>query len=193
MAGNARYAALRDACVLYTIAMADSLMSLATAGLFAAKWSTRIEQEWIGALERRRPDLGGKLGFRRDCLREAVPDWEIPETASAPLVTNYELPDPNDRHVLAAAIAGHVDSIVTENLRDFPPTIVNAYGIEVVNPDWFIINQWHLDSLATMTAFKQMRARWKSPKASPENFARALEQGGLSATAQRIRDAVELI
>jgi hypothetical protein len=56
MAGNARYTALLDACVLYPIAMTDSLMSLATAGLFAAKWTTRIEQEWIGALEERRPD-----------------------------------------------------------------------------------------------------------------------------------------
>ena len=76
MAGNARYTALLDACVLYPIAMTDSLMSLATAGPFAAKWSTRIEQEWIAALEARRPDLKGKPEFRRDCMREAVPDWE---------------------------------------------------------------------------------------------------------------------
>ncbi|AKJ69402.1 hypothetical protein PATSB16_37100 [Pandoraea thiooxydans] len=193
MAGNARYAALLDACVLYPIAMTDSLMSLATAGLFAAKWSTKIEQEWIAALELRRPDLRGKLEFRRNCMREAVPDWEVPEVAWAPLVASYELPDPNDRHVLAAAVAGHVDCIVTENLRDFPSTTVDAYGIEVVSPDRFIINQWDLDPLATMTAFKRMRARWKSPRATPENFARALEHGGLPATAQRIRDAAELI
>jgi predicted nucleic acid-binding protein len=148
MAGNARYTALLDACILFPIAMTDSLMSLATAGLFAAKWTTQIEQEWIAALEERRPDLKDKLGFRRDCMREAVPDWEVPEIAWAPLVDSYKLPDPDDRHVLAAAVAGHADCIVTANLRDFPSDIVGAYGIEVVDPDRFIINSgtWTLSS-----------------------------------------------
>jgi hypothetical protein len=66
MAGNARYTALLDACVLYPIGIAGALMSLATAGLFAAKWSTRIEQEWIAALENQRPELKGRLEFPRD-------------------------------------------------------------------------------------------------------------------------------
>jgi predicted nucleic acid-binding protein len=173
--------------------MADSLMSLATAGLFAAKWSTRIEHEWIAALEEHRQDLKGKLEFRRNCMREAVPDWEVPEAAWAPLVACYELPDPDDRHVLAAAVAGHADSIVTTNLRDFPVAIVSAYGIEVVDPDRFIINQWDLDPVTAMTAFKHMRARRKNPQASAEDFAQGLERGGLPATAQRIREAAELI
>ncbi|RKT98852.1 PIN domain-containing protein [Burkholderia sp. Nafp2/4-1b] len=193
MAGNARYTALLDACALYPIAIADSLMSLATAGLFAAKWSTRIEQEWTTALENQRADLKGRLEFRRDCMRAAVPDWEVPETAWAPLVSAYELPDPDDRHVLAAAVAGHADCIVTANLRDFPSEIVSAYGIEVVDPDRFIINQWDLDPVTTMTAFKHMRARRKKPQATAEDFAQALERGGLPATAQRIREAAELI
>jgi predicted nucleic acid-binding protein len=193
MAGNARYTALLDACVLYPLAMTDALMSLATAGLFAAKWSTRIEQEWIAALEEQRPDLRGKLEFRRDCMREAVPDWEVSETAWGPLVSAYELPDPDDRHVLAAAVAGHADCIVTANLRDFPVGVVGAYGIEVVDPDRFIINQWDLDPVTAMTAFKHMRARRRRPQATAEDFAQALERGGLPATAQRILEAAELI
>ncbi|RQS57834.1 PIN domain-containing protein [Burkholderia sp. Bp8963] len=157
MAGNARYTALLDACVLYPIAIADSLMSLATAGLSAAKWSTRIEQEWIAALENRRADLKGRLEFRRDCMRAAVPDWEVPETAWVPLVSAYELPDPDDRHVLAAAVAGHADCIVTANLRDFPSEIVSAYGIEVVDPDRFIINQWDLDPVTAHVVIQKCR------------------------------------
>jgi len=69
MAGQARYTAVLDACVLYSIAMTDALLSLATAGLFAAKWTTRIEQEWMRALENTRPELVGKLEVRRDCMR----------------------------------------------------------------------------------------------------------------------------
>jgi len=75
MAGHARYTALLDACVLFPLAMVDSLMSLAEAGLYAAKWSTRIEEEWMLALETKRPDLKGRLGTRRDAMHEAVPDW----------------------------------------------------------------------------------------------------------------------
>jgi hypothetical protein len=69
MAGQARYTAVLEACVLYSIAMTDALLSLATAGLFAAKWTTRIEREWMRALEHTRPELVGKLEIRRDCMR----------------------------------------------------------------------------------------------------------------------------
>ncbi|HGL6718383.1 PIN domain-containing protein [Burkholderia contaminans] len=193
MAGHVRYTALLDACVLFPIAVADSLMSLATAGLFAAKWTQRIEQEWITNLEELRPDLKGRLEVRRDGMREAVPDWEVNESAWEPLVGNMKLPDPDDQHVLAAAIAGHADCIVTANLRDFPAEIVSPYGIEIIHPDRFIINQWDLDHIATMSAFKGMRARWRNPKATPEDFAQALERNALPATALRIREAADLI
>lgn len=193
MAGYARYTALLDACVLFPIAIADSLMSLAAAGLFAAKWTRRIEQEWITNLEEFRPDLKGKLEVRRDGMRDAIPDWEVDESAWMPLVRDMKLPDLGDRHVLAAAIAGHADCIVTANLRDFPAESVSSYGIEAIHPDRFIINQWDLDPITGMTAFKRMRARWRNPQATPEDFARALERNGLAVTAQRVREAADLI
>mgnify|MGYP000096472551 CR=1 FL=1 len=74
MAGYFRYTALLDACVLYAIAIADSLLSLAVAGFYAAKWTTKIEDEWIAALEKNRPDIRGKLGTRRNSMRSAIPD-----------------------------------------------------------------------------------------------------------------------
>jgi len=193
MAGHARYTAVLDACVLYSVLMSDALMSLAVRGLFAAKWSVRIEDEWIRALEERRPDLQGKLDFRRDSMRAAVPDWEIPYTAIERIEPCLELPDPNDAHVLAAAIAGHADCIVTANLRDFPAEIVEPYGIEVVGPDRFIINQWDLSPYEAIAAFKQMRGRWRKPQASAEDFVAAFDRGGLPATAQRLHEALELI
>lgn len=193
MAGHARYTALLDACVLYPLAMTDALMSLATAGFFAAKWTIRIEDEWIGALERQRPDLAGRLNVRRDDMRGAVPDWEVPESAWTTLIRGIDLPDPNDAHVLAAAIAGHADCIVTSNLRDFPSSVLQPYGIEAIDPDTFILNQWDLDPVNAITAFKHMRARRKKPESSPEEFAYAMEVGGLPTTADRLRRAAELI
>ena len=173
--------------------MTDALMSLATAGLFAAKWTREIESEWIAALEERRPDLKGKLEFRRDEMRTAVPDWEVEESAWRPITAGLSLPDPGDVHVLAAALAGHADCIVTANLRDFPPEATEPLGIEVLHPDQFVVAQWDLDQLVAVAAFKRMRTRWKKPEANAEDFAAAMERGGLPATAQRLREAAELI
>jgi hypothetical protein len=100
MAGHARYTALLDACVLYPLAMTDALMSLATAGLYVAKWTTRIEQEWIRSLERQRPELVGRLTIRRDSMRQAVPDWEVTESAWASSLSEIVLPDRDDVHCL---------------------------------------------------------------------------------------------
>lgn len=193
MAGHARYTALLDACVLYPLAMTDALMSLATAGFFAAKWTTRIEDEWIRSLEKQRPDLIGKLEVRRDSMRDAILDWEVSEEAWSSLAKGIELPDPDDVHVFAAAIAGHADCIVTSNLKDFPSAVLLRYGIEAVDPDTFVMNQWDLDPVTAIAAFKRMRARREKPQSSPQEFADALELGGLPGTANRLRLAAELI
>lgn len=193
MAGYARYTALLDACVLHPMAAADALMSLAAAGIYAAKWTRKIEAEWINSIEARRPDLKGRLDNRRDHMREAVPDWEIEEGAWQSLIGGLQLPDPGDVHVLAAALAGHADCIVTANVRDFPIEVVGALGVEIIHPDQFIVAQWDLDQLVAVAAFKRMRARWKKPDTSAEDFAAAMERAGLPAAAQRLREAVELI
>ena len=69
MAGHVRCTALLDACVLYPLAIADALMSVAAAGSFSARWTKYIESEWVSALERARPELVGRLDFRRECMR----------------------------------------------------------------------------------------------------------------------------
>ena len=141
MAGQANFTALLDANTLYPILTCDALPSLASTGLFAAKWSERIEQEWIRNLEADRPELAGKLLTRRDHMRCAALDWEVPEAAIAEILPCLTLPDPNDAHVLAAAIAGHADCIITFNLRDFPEPALEPFGIEVIHPDRFIVSQ----------------------------------------------------
>jgi predicted nucleic acid-binding protein len=193
MATLARITALLDACVLYPAAMADALMSLASSGLFAAKWSRAIEAEWIASLEKRRPELQGRLDYRRDQMRQAVADWEVEPQAWQALARGLPLPDPDDAHVLAAALAGHADCIVTANLRDFPVEVVAPLGVEIIHPDQFIARQWELDPWAAVAAFKRMRARWKKPQATAEDFAAAFERGGMPATAQKLREAAELI
>lgn len=193
MAGHVHYTALLDACVLYPAVMADALMSLTTAGLFAAKWSRRIEDEWIRNLQSNRPDLKGRLGRRRDAMREAVPDWEVEASAWQAIRIELALPDPDDEHVIAAAVAGHADCIVTTNLRHFPSAVMDPLGLEALHPDPFIIAQWDLDPIAAIRAFKRMRRRWRHPQASASNFADRFEHAMMPMVADRLREAAELI
>ena len=193
MAGHARYTALLDACVLFPIAIADALVSLAAAGLYTAKWTTTIEDEWIRSLEAHRPDLVGRLGYRRDQMRAAVVDWEVPDGAWRALVPGLVLPDPDDAHVLAAAIAGHADCIVTLNLKDFPRERLVPFGIEVLHPDDFIVAQLDLEQLIALEAFKNMRQRRQRPQEAAGEFTQRPERNGLVATAARLKEAAALI
>lgn len=193
MAGSARFTALLDACVLFPPAVADALMSLHAEGLYSAKWSDRIDCEWMSAAVRTYPQLQGKLDKRRDTMRAAVPDWEVTEASYSSLLPDLDLSDKNDIHVLAAAIAGHADCIVTANLKHFPDHILSGHGLEAIHPDDFIVYQLDLESLAALRAFKKMRTRKTKPPLDAEAFIGVLERNGLVTTAQRLRDASELI
>jgi hypothetical protein len=193
MAGPARYTAVLDACVLYPVSVADALISLAVAGLYAAKWTEAIEHEWVRSLERRRPELLGRLGPRRDDMRAAVPDWQVPAAGWQAIAPGLALPDTNDTHVLAAAVAGHADCIVTANLKHFPAAALQPYGLEAIHPDDFIVAQLDLDEFTALAAFRDMRARKKNPPLDPESFVQSLERNGLAATANRLRLAADLI
>ena len=187
MAGHARFTAVLDACVLYPIATADALVSLAVAGLFTAKWTVAIENEWLAVAENRHPDLVGRFTTRRDAMRDAVLDWEVKAEGWKALAHSLSLPDPNDVHVLAAAIAGHADCIVTANLKDFPASVLEVYGLVALHPDDFIVAQLDLDLYVALGAFKAMRERKRNPTYSSEEFATAMERNGLVATAERLR------
>ena len=193
MAGPARYTALLDACVLFPPVVADVLMSLHVARLYVPRWSDKIDCEWINAAVRDHGIAQEKLERRRDHMRNVVQDWEVPAAAWTPLVNGLNLPDQNDVHVLAAAIAGHADCIVTANLKDFPSDVVGVHGIEVIHPDDFVVYQLDLDQVPALAAFKKMRARFRNPPRSVDEFVHALERNGLALTAERLRDAAALL
>ena len=193
MAGNVRYTAILDACVLYPICVADALMSLGVAGLYAPKWSVQIEDEWMRNLEADRPDLSGRLEVRRQQMRQAIPDWEVAQPSIDSVSHGLVLPDMGDVHVLAAAIAGHADCIVTANQSDFPTDVLAVHGLEVIHPDDFVVAQLDLDHITALGALKEMRGRSRKPPFTPEEFAEAFRRSGLATTAERIIEASALI
>jgi predicted nucleic acid-binding protein len=193
MAGHARYTAILDACVLFPPAVADALISLHVAGLYTARWTHRIDTEWINAASRDHQQLKEKLTIRRDAMRVAVVDWEVTTESYESLIVGRKLPDPNDEHVIAAALAGHADCIVTSNLKHFPDAVLAPLEIEAIHPDDFIVYQIDLDAYSALAAFKNMRARLRNPPMNAEDFVEAIERNQLTTTASRLREAIKLI
>lgn len=113
------FTALLDANVLYPAPLRDLFLQLAVTDLFKAKWTADIHREWIEALMRNEPECGrAALERTRVLMDTATRDSLV--TGYEALIDTLTLPDPDDRHVLAAAIVGRCDVIVTQNLKDFP-------------------------------------------------------------------------
>jgi hypothetical protein len=140
-----------------------------------------IHEEWISNLLQERTDLKrDQLDRTRDLMDEAVPDCLI--TGFEELIGGITLPDPNDRHVLAAAIKADCDAIITFNLKDFPEPILDKYGIEAQHPDEFIWRQYDLKSAAVVIAAQRCRQRLKNPPKSAADYLAILERQGLPKT-----------
>jgi hypothetical protein len=142
-------------------------------------------------LTRKRPEIADKIPQLIELVNQAVPDC---------LVENYEwlieslvLPDVDDRHVLAAAVVGHADAIVTMNLKDFPKKVLAKYNLEAQHPDDFIMNQLELRELDALVALKMMRERMRKPPRSAAELIDIIERNQLPQTAQYLRVRVGLI
>ncbi len=110
-----------DACALYPAPLRDLLMRVALTGLVQAKWTDMILDECFENIAVQRPELPPeRLRRTRELMIQAVRDCMV--TGYEPLVEGLVLPDPDDRHVLAAAIRANAQAIVTANLKDFPKT-----------------------------------------------------------------------
>jgi hypothetical protein len=110
-----------------------------------------------------------------------------------PFINGLELPDPDDRHVLAAAIAGRADAIVTANLRDFPEAVTAPLNIEVIHPDDFVVNAIDLDTGRALAALRRHREALTKTTPSPAEYLERFERCGLIQTHQRIQNLVDLL
>lgn len=178
--------AFYDASVLYPAPLRDFLMRLALTDLYRAKWSAKVHEEWTGVVLRDRPDLRPEQLERTRRLMDAhVRDCLVEHFES--LIDSLDLPDPNDRHVLAAAIRGRADVIVTRNLKDFPADKLEPYGIEAQHPDTFITHLIDLDPGAVVGAARGHRASLRNPPKDVEEYLSTLERQGLTQTAAALR------
>ncbi len=191
MAISGRYTAVLDACVLFSRLQRDVLLSLAHADLYTARWTQEIENEWTSSLVKRYPNAADKIPVVVDQMREAIPDCLIVDYEL--FIPSLQLPDENDRHVLAAAIRGNADAIVSLNTKDFPADVLSKFDIEIQTPDQFVLNQIMLHPPRALTAIKKMRDRWERPSMSASDMVDLFEKRQLPQTAAHLRDVLDLI
>jgi hypothetical protein len=166
-----------DACVLYPAPLRDLLLWLALSGLYRPRWTTMIHEEWMRSLLKQRPELArDRLERTRDLMDKAVPDCLVEGYEG--LIAGLSLPDPDDRHVLAAAIHGGAETIVTYNLADFPVDTLSTHGIQAQHPDEFIAHFLDVDAIAVCTAAKKQRESLRNPPKTVEEYLTTL--AGLS-------------
>jgi predicted nucleic acid-binding protein len=139
------YTALLDACVLVPISLCDTLLRFAKdPAMYRPLWSEQILQEVGNALQNKLGISREKSERRIGRMTDAFPEASVDHGACL-ASSLIGIPDKNDRHVLAAAICGHANAIVTSNVRDFPAESLMQFDMLCQSPDDFLIHQYHLN------------------------------------------------
>ena len=186
------FGALLDACVLVPVSLADTLLRAAEAGLYRPLWSAEILREVRSAVLDVHPGIppthvDARLTAMQSAFEDAtVLGWE-------PLVDGIVLGgDPDDRHVVAAAVRGGAEAVVTANTKDFPEEPLSALGLHAVHPDDFLLDLADLDP-PTMVAVIESQSRGTGrPPLSPGQVLDSLGRAGTPGFAASMRPLLGL-
>lgn len=189
-----RYTATIDACVLAGALPRNMVLSLAAAGFFRPRWSGEIMAETgraICAIHRRQGIVDPEgVAFRHcDAMRRAFP--EAMTEGYEKLVPVCNLPDPQDRHVLAAAVQARASVIVTDNIRHFPKDALDTFDIIVSTADDFLADVIDLDAPGAVAALRTVRLRFRKPELDAERLLLKMEGAALSRTASLLMSEIE--
>ncbi|MER6782622.1 MULTISPECIES: PIN domain-containing protein [unclassified Streptomyces] len=180
------FVAIYDANVLYPNVLRDVLIRVAAAGLVQAKWTETILDETFRSIKAKRPDISpGSLDRTRNAMKAAVRDCLV--IGYEPLISAIELPDPDDRHVLAAAIRAKAQVIVTFNLRDFPSEALAPWDVEAIHPDAFLEAQIDLNPQIVYAVLQRIADGCKNPPLTVADLIVSLERTGLVASVAALR------
>ena len=186
-----RFVVILDANVLYPFRKRDILLSFSQAGLFRARWTIEIQDEWSRNLLAAKPELKTSIDSQVTAMRDNFPESLVEKYEA--LIPTLTLPDPNDRHVLAAAIKCGAQHIVTENLKDFPPNATGDYDVEPISADEFLTRTFDLYLIEATLVLVQIRRRYSNPSYTPSEFVMDLTAKGLPKLATRAREVRDFI
>lgn len=178
-----------DANVLFPFRVRDALLRFTEAGLFRARWSDAIIDEWRRNLIKLKPHLEDSINSQIDAMRRAFPESWV--DGHETLVEGLSLPDADDRHVLATAIRAGAEHIITENLGDFPSAVLASLGIEAVSADDFLSSTFELYPADAVATLRAMRLGYNNPPSTPAEFIFDLQAKGMPKLASLLREHID--
>ena len=176
--------AVLDACVIYPTVLREILLGVAARGLYEPLWSERILREWTRATAKLGQGAQAESETEAALLRANFPRGQIRENLD--IERRLHLPDDNDLHVLAIAIAGHADCIVTLNAKDFPRHILAEEGIERRDPDGLLWQLWSFHPTEVAEVVAQVHATAERLATNPIPLKSLLKRAQLPKLARAI-------
>lgn len=181
-----RFTAFIDACTLVGALKRNILLTLAEAEFFRVRWSAPVLDETQKAIEKifiskGEPDAAERAARARARMEDAFEEAMVSEF-DAFLCICEGLPDPDDAHVIAAAMKTQAAVIVTDNLKHFPEGFLSSLNIEVRSADAFIADTIALDTGRAVAGIRSMRERFKKPDKTAEMLLLDMEAAGLTET-----------
>ncbi|WP_297586059.1 PIN domain-containing protein [Roseibium sp.] len=181
-----------DANVIYPNRMRDILLTLVHHGLFRAVWTDEIMEEWSRNVLANHATTQDKIDRTIAIMKSAFEANWIDH--HRPLIEGIEgLPDADDRHVVAAAIAANAQQIVTNNIKDFPADVLEEHELEAIDPDTFLVGQFELNPPLAIKAVRTVRQRYGNPSMTRSEFLTDLTAKGMPKFAARLRPNFENI
>ncbi len=184
-----RFVVVLDANVLFPFTKRDALLRFAEAGLFRARWSSEILDEWTRNLIAKKPHIEDSVRSQVQAMSDAFPEACI--DGGLRMIDGLHLPDENDRHVLATAIVVGAEQIVTDNLKDFPENALDEFGISAVSADDFLASTFELYQPDALTVMRKMRFAYNNPAYLPNAFILHLQTNGLPKLAAMLKPHIE--
>lgn len=189
MIHSVRFTAVLDTNVLYPVIIRDILFWFAYFDMFTPAWSKHIFNEWEEVIRRKKPKLTDEqISQLVNKANIAFPFAEVKNYQS--LIKQLTLKDPDDCHVLAAAIKINANIIVTQNLQDFPEEYLSTFNIDVKNPDDFICDIIDLNPSLAVKAFREMVLNKRNPDLDEYQVLDIMRNNGLKQSADYLHSQI---
>jgi predicted nucleic acid-binding protein len=174
-----------DANLLYPFQLRNLLVQFGVDSVIAPRWTTRINEEWISNLVAAGRAPRERLLLTLELMNSALPEAEVQGWKAR--MEGLTLPDPDDCHVLAAALAAGAETILTMNLRDFPASATAPQGVVAVHPDAFLCELHDADPELVRASMEAAHANLSRSTPSFADYLDALERQGLPQLTSRLR------
>lgn len=187
MIHSVKFKCVLDTNVIYPLWTRDLLLWFANCDLYTPQWSENICREWINVMVRKGISLE-EAKKRSNIINEAFPHALVQNYSS--LIEHLNLPDEDDRHVLAAAIKTNANLIITNNLKDFPESYLVNYGLKAKSPDDFFTDIIDLNPELALKAFKKLVINKKKPPYNDFEVLDIFRNNGLTDTANYLHSLI---